>query len=98
MLFVFNFPSNNKHVPIIDWIIGGFIVLLFADKPSIICPKGYFLYAQNCYGFKKELKTWDEARAACKKDHAVGELASVHDVYDAGVFAFDVETIGISLH
>ena len=48
------------------------------------CPDKYVMYGNNCYSFKKEMKTWDEAVATCRGEDTNSDLVSVHDAYEAG--------------
>ena len=50
------------------------------------CPEGYLMYAGNCYSFKKQLMTWDEAAAACRREDASSDLVSIHNTFEAGEF------------
>jgi len=47
------------------------------------CPSGYMKYGSNCYSFKKELKTWEEARNLCAAENANSDLVSIHDAFEA---------------
>ena len=49
------------------------------------CPKGYMQYQKNCYSFKKQLMTWDEAVAFCRKEDTNSDLASIHNEFEAGL-------------
>ncbi len=59
--------------------------VFIVGKSDITCPEGYLLYSRNCYAFKKQPMTWDEARASCKKDDTRSELVSVHNSYESGM-------------
>lgn len=48
------------------------------------CPSGYRKYDKNCYSFKKQPLTWDDALKLCRKENTNSDLVSIHDVYDAG--------------
>ena len=62
------------------------------------CPQGYLKYGNNCYSFKKELKTWEEASIACMNEPISADLVSIHDAFEAGIahyFSFDFLSISL---
>ena len=58
--------------------------------PKDPCPKGYMQYQKNCYSFKKQLMTWDEAVAFCRKENRNSDLASIDDEFESGLKRFYV--------
>lgn len=49
------------------------------------CPDGYQSYRGNCYSFKKQMMTWDEAAASCRKENTDADLVSIHNTFEAGI-------------
>eukprot|EP00794_Sanderia_malayensis_P003261 gene3261-3742_t len=70
--------------------------------PEITCPKGYMKLYKNCFAFKKQAKTWDEALRDCKADDSRSNLASIHSYYDSAfVYSHSVQfsyRVWIGLH
>ncbi|XP_054847998.1 macrophage mannose receptor 1-like [Eublepharis macularius] len=48
------------------------------DLKPVKCPDGWVPYSGHCYLLHKELKLWNRALSACRKED--GDLASIHNI------------------